>query len=696
MAITGVSSISGEQIIAAGALSARSAATALYDENGNAITSYLTAVPEGYATTGDLNDLVTSISETYQPTAGMTAYQSAGDYYSASNPSGFITGLPEEEEVEFEEIDITDYQPVSAMTAYQSVGDYYSASNPSGFITTLPAGTMNESAFEYDANDKISGYNGSAFAGGSNTSGNYIPYTGIESFLSAFTTNSGLRIQRTVVGGGLNSNYMSDNTLQIRYINGTSTNNVSVLSNSQLKFETTNDNAYVDREKIHKWDSASDYIQNNSATISEVNTSYRTNSGNYLTAIPDTYLQNTDLTITDGKISEISGVPLSAGSTPTYEYTDNNLISSIDTSGLYATSALEATSATVVKNNGTLGYNLSSYLAENTSYFYWMPANSPWTTADYATGIFAPLQYSTGACLAMNNPATFKGFYKGNEWFIANTVSNVGQMLRGEVHKSRGVHISGATTAGYGFDLNIKAVSGVNSTGSWKYGPAEDAALRAVSSCDMHESAFGYDANDKISGYNGSAFAGGSDVPEGVMVESGLEYNAVNEISGYNGSAIAQYGAEKQWLVHDDTLVHASNSAQYALGVNVSAVAQLLGVDETELLVSTANSAFTLSEPFSSFNGVKMKLRWWDKVPDNYYDVERFTTAKCSLSWTYFDNLSDAGPLEFAGASWTSNNGIDYNLEGGFAKVMSTANDGVATFTAAPYPLSVIGIGRKS
>lgn len=266
MAITGVSSISGEQIIAAGALSARSAATALYDENGNAITSYLTAVPDGYATTGDLNDLVISISETYQPTAGMTAYQSAGDYYSASNPSGFITG-----------VDLTPYQTIEGMTAYQSAGDYlsanalddvsgdwnrisaltgysangwnikttgsqrqivaspiaftasgispitgyltvssdprrwctitdgaiymyntargnsaqfirpdtilkwnnyasgkldatatanfYTTANESGFISEVPAGTMNESAFGYDANDKISGYNGSAFAG---------------------------------------------------------------------------------------------------------------------------------------------------------------------------------------------------------------------------------------------------------------------------------------------------------------------------------------------------------------------------------------------------------------------------------------------------------------------------------------------------------------------------------------------------
>lgn len=206
---------------------------------------------------------------------------------------------------------------------------------------------------------------------------------------------------------------------------------------------------------------------------------------------------------------------------------------------------------------------------------------------------------------------------------------------------------------------------------------------------------FTYNEEEKISAINGSALAGGSEVPIGVMTESGLKYNAVGEISGYGESAIAQYGAEKQWLVHDDTLVHAANSAQYALGVNLSAVAQLLGVDETEILASTATSAFTLTEPFSNFKQVKIKLRWWNKVPDNYYDVERFTPTKCSLSWTYFDDISDSSPLELVGASWTSNNGIDYNLEAGFARVFAKDTTAISNFTHTPYPLSIIGIGRK-
>ena len=34
--------------------------------------------------------------------------------------------------------DITGKQDVTGMTAYQAAGDYYSASNPSGFISTVP------------------------------------------------------------------------------------------------------------------------------------------------------------------------------------------------------------------------------------------------------------------------------------------------------------------------------------------------------------------------------------------------------------------------------------------------------------------------------------------------------------------------------------------------------------------------------
>ena len=91
-----------------------------------------------------------------------------------------------------------------------------------------------------------------------------------------------------------------------------------------------------------------------------------------------------------------------------------------------------------------------------------------------------------------------------------------------------------------------------------------------------------------------------------------MEYNAVDEISGIAGSAIAQYGAEKQWLQHDDTIVHVANSAQYAFGVNVSALQRLMGIDETVLFsgnTPTLNNSFNIAEPFSAFNKIMFKCK---------------------------------------------------------------------------------------
>lgn len=142
---------------------------------------------------------------------------------------------------------------------------------------------------------------------------------------------------------------------------------------------------------------------------------------------------------------------------------------------------------------------------------------------------------------------------------------------------------------------------------------------------------FGYDSSDKINAINGSAIAGGGDVPEGVMVESGIQYNAVGEISGYGESAIAQYGAEKQWLVHDDTIVHVTNSAQYAFGVNLSAVAQLLGVDETVLWEGSSSGTyptFTLSGNISDYKYIEFFAKDEDGwVGSNKTESDYFTSA---------------------------------------------------------------------
>ena len=202
--------------------------------------------------------------------------------------------------------------------------------------------------------------------------------------------------------------------------------------------------------------------------------------------------------------------------------------------------------------------------------------------------------------------------------------------------------------------------------------------------------------------------AGGGDVPEGVMSESGLEYNAVNEISGYNGSAIAQYGAEKQWLVHDDTLVHAANSAQYALGVNLSAVAQLMGVDQTVLYSNftgrptTVGSYIDLSESPLNFTEIAIYLNGsgptgnniangYERVPAEQLSstnglefVKEFVGTVAGNTSTVHD--MGCGYSGTSGTRWTKWYGYSYNVQNKTTDFNNSTHLNI---------WKVIGIGRK-
>ena len=229
----------------------------------------------------------------------------------------------------------------------------------------------------------------------------------------------------------------------------------------------------------------------------------------------------------------------------------------------------------------------------------------------------------------------------------------------------------------------------------------ESGFITGIPAGTMNESAFGYDANYKISGYNGSAFAGGSDVPEGVMVESGLEYNAVNEISGYNGSAIAQYGAEKQWLVHDDTIVHVANSAQYAFGCNISALQRLMGIDETVLYsgnIGNIGGQIVFAEPFSAFNKIKVRAG-----VDNPYTTEYDTTLlkyttriALKIGWSF--NYNQEMFLKFIPYD-LSINSFTYTGNTLIQTTHSNTNINVilndSTYLKPSAEFVVVGIGRK-
>lgn len=181
------------------------------------------------------------------------------------------------------------------------------------------------------------------------------------------------------------------------------------------------------------------------------------------------------------------------------------------------------------------------------------------------------------------------------------------------------------------------------------------------------------------------------------LPESGVGYNAVNEISALNGSAIAQYGHEAQWLQHDDTIVHVSNSAQYALGVNLSAVQTLMGQDETLLWSGTWNTSantIELSEPASAFD----KVRIIGGSP--YYIIREYGGDATMWSWLQ-PYCNDTGTIFWAAR---------YNISATDGKTVYYGNCGRSRITTAgvvnfeSYNITVgelqiskvVGIGRKS
>lgn len=119
---------------AGNAANASLANSAWYDGTGRLIS----ALPDSAA--------VSAIASAYAESAASSKLDESAtaDFYSTSNPSGFITG-----------VDLSDYQPTSAMTAYQVSGDYafnsslsskldtnasssfYPSDNPSGFISSV-------------------------------------------------------------------------------------------------------------------------------------------------------------------------------------------------------------------------------------------------------------------------------------------------------------------------------------------------------------------------------------------------------------------------------------------------------------------------------------------------------------------------------------------------------------------------------
>ena len=160
------------------------ALTGDYLDKASADTLYypLNSNPNNYLTTAYTPDFayhdsaISAIDESaiYDTSAHARINTLAGRINTLSSDKADVTAL-------------ADYQTIAGMTAYMTTGDsaefmttaersdyiptgvsseFYTTANESGFISEVPVGTMNESAFSYDASDNITAYNGSAFKAG--------------------------------------------------------------------------------------------------------------------------------------------------------------------------------------------------------------------------------------------------------------------------------------------------------------------------------------------------------------------------------------------------------------------------------------------------------------------------------------------------------------------------------------------------
>jgi hypothetical protein len=572
----------------------------------------------------------------------------------------------------------------------------------------IPEGTMNESAFGYQ-DGQITGYNGSAFSAGNSyeagsyidIDGNTINVTGLQpagDYQSAGDYVSASELENLQPKGDYYSaSNPSGFITGVDLTDYAKTEDLTAYQEKGNYYSASNPSGFINSDSISAM-ATTGFVAGVSADItamipdtSDMATKTWVSSQGYLTAHQslDGLMSADLLEISNNKITGYNGTAFAGqgggGVSGDFELVAGNGIqltddpiaqtTTVSVSGDYATNTqLQTVSADITALIPTA--LTGDYLTKESADTLYAP------TGNYLTGLPADVAY-TG-------------------WVETSIVSATSGLQPSGNYLTTGDSANFYTTANEsGFITGVDLTPYQLTADMTGYLTTADSAnfLTAVPVGTMNESAFGYDASDNITGYNGSAFAGGSDVPEGVMVESGLEYNAVNEISGYNGSAIAQYGTEKQWFVTDDTLLTLSNSAQFALGVNISAVAQLLGVDETVLFETTSTSGspmtdtFNLSGSMADYEKIKILYRPWnDSIIPEWFEFDYNKRGNSNImcrSTTFTIN-----PLRFIVCEF------NFSADNSFSVSNVRFADGSFATTTLDKSrgniYKVIGIGRKS
>ena len=393
--------------------------------------------------------------------------------------------------------------------------------------------------------------------------GNYIPYTDVNTgTFPAFKTNSGLEIS-TLKNGISNSTYISPSTIQIRYlyspIGASQIKWGAVLSNSELTFDSDSDSAYVDMEKIHTWDSASNYIQTISSTYypksnpsSFATESWVTAQG-YLTAHQD--ISNK---LDSSAFSSVSGDFL----TTSFSIPESGVWN--DTSNVVQTNSAqwaEGGGGSVSSKYGTITVDGNDIEATNkalefkengfTSSFdsivldeYNPPRSITWDNYSQGTTLtFSVMNHGNSDNLTYSSNTNVTGVITAAQW----TPTNVSL----SIPNATAIQFS----ADHGYDLQNIQVSASSSI------QVKELAWKT----DLPT--YSYNSSNKLSAINGSALVGNEDY----LVEQGFVHNLTspkgtisvlnnNKIEGTN-SAIASDVIEGFVSAYNGLSVYPGNSA---------------------------------------------------------------------------------------------------------------------------------------
>jgi hypothetical protein len=616
---------------------------------------FLTAIPDEYATKDFVSNSITgkldissfsSVSGDFLTNEDLNGYATESfvqdtsanitaliptDYYPDNNPSGFITG-----------VDLSNYYTKTDTSSKEELTNAFNNVN-------VPSSVLDLSGFEYNEQNLISGYGGSAFAG----QGGGAEYTGIAPIV-VDNENDTIGLDTFILSGGQNVDLVEDyenNIVRIDIdLSGMSFDDYYKKTETSSREELNTAIQYVSANAGKTYTGISPIVVNN--TTNEISAdAWVLSGGNGISLVDDNINNITRIDVTaQGGDPEVQNLVRSNSST--WDSVTNKLDTTAfsDVSGTFLTAhqSLDdyATKTLVEETSGSI----TSLIPTN-----YYPDTNP---SGFITGVdLTPYQTIEG----------MTAYQPAGSYATTAEVESISSMLSG-------------------------AIDYVSANAGDEFPDSADEAIQYVqtNSANIDDTVTSYQTNSGD-----------------YLKESELGYNAVDEVSAINGSAIAQYGAEKQWLVHDDTLVHASNSAQYALGVNLSAVAQLLGVDETVLFenwespIRSTTATGSLAEPLTSFDSFEVTWAPYGNRGEARWEpvIQKFPSYP-SNSACYYPLFApwlvegDAGTYLFM--ELLSANDTNFCIKEGRFYQYTTTVTGKTTDMSNTKIYKIVGIGRKS